>query len=120
MLNIEDLRDYCIGKSGTSESFPFDESTLVFKVMDKMFALVNLDGELRINLKCKPENAIFLREKYSFVIPGYHMNKRHWNTVIIENNVPGQLVFEWIDDSYALVTKTLTKEKQNKLKKLNQ
>jgi predicted DNA-binding protein (MmcQ/YjbR family) len=119
MLNIEELRNYCIKKPGVSESFPFDESTLVFKVSDKMFALVNLDGDLSMNLKCDPERAILLREKYSFVIPGYHMNKRHWNTVIIDNNVPGKLVFEWIDHSYTLVTRTLTKEKQNKLKNLN-
>lgn len=118
MLNIEELRKYCIQKAGVSEGFPFGESTLVFKVMDKMFALTNLDGDLRINLKCDPEHAIALREKYPFVIPGYHMNKRHWNTVIIDNSTPAKLVYELIDHSYELVIKTLTKEKQNKLKKL--
>ncbi len=116
-MNIEDLRAYCIQKPGVSESFPFDETALVFKVMDKMFALTNLKGDLRINLKCDPELAIDLRERYSFVIPGYHMNKKHWNTIIIDNNVPAKLIFEWIDHSYDLVVKSLTKEKQGKLRK---
>ncbi len=118
-MNIEEIRDYCLNKPGVSEGFPFGESTLVFKVMDKMFGLTNLDGDLSINLKCDPELAILLRERYSFVVPGYHMNKKHWNTILIHNHAPAELVREWIDHSYGLVAKSLTKEKREKLKKLH-
>ena len=99
-MNIETLREYCLSKKGATECFPFDDVTLVFKVCDKMFALTGLDQELSINLKCNPEKAIELREKYSFVIPGYHMNKTYWNTILIDNSVPDHLIHEWIDDSY--------------------
>ena len=81
-MNIESLREYCISKKNVTESFPFGEDTLVFKTDGKIFALVNLDGDLSINLKCDPALAIELRERYSSVTPGYHMNKKHWNTVI--------------------------------------
>lgn len=80
-MNIEELREYCISKKDVTESFPFDETTLVFKVRGKMFALTDLEGELSINLKCDPDLAIELREKYPAVQPGYHMNKKHWNTI---------------------------------------
>ena len=108
-MNIETLREYCISKSEVSESFPFDEVTLVFKVCGKMFALLNLSGEVSINLKCNPELAIELRDKYSAVIPGYHMNKTHWNTVIIDGSIPDKLIMEWIDHSYWLVVSQLPK-----------
>jgi predicted DNA-binding protein (MmcQ/YjbR family) len=117
-MNIETLREYCLSKKGSSESFPFDEVTLVFKVCNKIFALTNLDGELTINLKCDPEKAIELREKYSFVMPGYHMNKTYWNTVNIDASVPENLVFKWIDDSYSEVIKKLPKKSLSSLNEL--
>jgi len=107
VMNIESLREYCLSKKETNESFPFDEVTLVFKVCDKMFALMNLDGDLSINLKCDPERAIALREEFSSVIPGYHMNKKYWNTIIIDGTIPEKLICEWIDHSYDEVVKKL-------------
>lgn len=103
-MDIETLRDYCITKRGVTESFPFGEDTLVFKSKGKIFALVNLDGNLSINLKCDPAYAFELRERYSSVIPGYHMNKKHWNTVYLDGSVPDKEVFSWIDHSYDLIT----------------
>jgi predicted DNA-binding protein (MmcQ/YjbR family) len=102
-MNIEDLRDYCISREGASESFPFGDDTLVFKVNGKIFALVSLDGDLSINLKCDPALAIELRERYSSVTPGYHMNKKHWNTVILDGTIPDKEIFKWIDHSYDLI-----------------
>jgi len=102
-MNIESLREYCISKKGVSESFPFGEDTLVFKVNGKIFALANLDGDLSINLKCDPDYAIDLREQYSSVTPGYHMNKKHWNTINIDGTIPEKEVFLWIDHSYDLI-----------------
>lgn len=102
-MDIESLRDYCISKKGSSESFPFGEETLVFKVNGKIFALVNLDGELSINLKCDPALAIDLRERHAAVTPGYHMNKKHWNTVLLDGSVPDKEVFAWIDHSFNLI-----------------
>ena len=102
-MNIETLRDYCISKKGADESFPFGEDTLVFKVAGKIFALVNLDGDLSINLKCEPAFAIELRERHSSVTPGYHMNKKHWNTVLMDGSVPDKEIFSWIDHSYDLI-----------------
>ena len=103
-MNIESLREYCISKKGVTESFPFGEDTLVFKTGTKIFALVNLDGDLSINLKCDPALAIELRERYSSVTPGYHMNKKHWNTVLLDGSVPAKLIFSWIDHSYERVS----------------
>lgn len=103
-MNIESLREYCISKKGADESFPFGEDTLVFKAAGKIFALVNLDGDLSINLKCDPSIAIELRERHSVVTPGYHMNKKHWNTVLLDGSVPDKEVFSWIDHSYDLIT----------------
>jgi predicted DNA-binding protein (MmcQ/YjbR family) len=102
-MNIETLREYCISKTGVTEGFPFGEDTLVFKVKGKIFALANLDGELSINLKCDPLLAIELREKYNSVSPGYHMNKKHWNTVLLDGTIPDMEIFSWIDHSYSLV-----------------
>ncbi len=103
-MNIETIREFCISKKGATEGFPFGEDTLVFKAGGKIFALVNLDGELSINLKCDPEFALELRERYSSVTPGYHMNKKHWNTVIINGSIPDKEIFSWIDHSYQLVS----------------
>jgi predicted DNA-binding protein (MmcQ/YjbR family) len=102
-MNIESLRQYCVKKQGVTESFPFGEDTLVFKVSGKIFALVNLNGELSINLKCDPVTAIELRERYSAVTPGYHMNKQHWNTILLDGSVPDKDIQTWIDHSYDLI-----------------
>jgi predicted DNA-binding protein (MmcQ/YjbR family) len=102
-MNIEILREYCLSKAGAEETFPFGDDTLVFKVNGKIFALANLDGDPTINLKCNPAFALELREKYSCVLPGYHMNKKHWNTIILDGSVPDNLIFRWIDHSYDLI-----------------
>jgi predicted DNA-binding protein (MmcQ/YjbR family) len=104
-MNVEILREYCISKKNVTESFPFGDDTLVFKTGGRIFALVNLDGDLSINLKCNPALAIELRERYSSVIPGYHMNKKHWNTIYLDGSVPDKEVFSWVDHSYDLVLK---------------
>ncbi|MFN8240100.1 MAG: MmcQ/YjbR family DNA-binding protein [Bacteroidales bacterium] len=103
-MDIVKIREYCLGKPGVSECFPFDEETLVFKVKDKIFALVSLDGAPGLNLKCDPALALELREKYSSVTPGYHMNKKHWNTVNIDGTIPDKEILGWIDHSYDLVS----------------
>jgi len=118
-MNIEELREYCLSKQGTEETFPFDEVTLVFKVMGKMYALTNLDGDFTVNLKCDPEKAIELREMHSSVIPGYHMNKKHWNTIIMDDIIPERLIKEWIDHSYNLVVQSLPKKIQQELNQLD-
>lgn len=115
-MNIETLRDYCLSKKGATEDFPFDETSLVFKVMNKMFALTDLDEDLWVNVKCDPETAIDLREQHSFVMPGFHMNKKHWNTINIDETVPDAFVIKWIDHSYELVVKSLPKKLQAELK----
>lgn len=104
-MNIEQLRDYCLSLPDVSEAFPFDETTLVFKVNGKMFALTDLVGPLSVNLKCDPELAVELREKYPQVKPGYHMNKQHWNTVAIDGTISDKLIIEWINHSYDLIAK---------------
>jgi len=117
IMNIEELREYCLSKKGVSESFPFDETTLAFKVMDKMFVLTDLEGEMSINLKCDPDKANELREKYPAVLPGYHMNKEHWNTVMIDGSIPERLIREWIDRSYDLVIRQLPAGKRKRFVK---
>jgi predicted DNA-binding protein (MmcQ/YjbR family) len=102
-MNIETIREYCISKRGATEGFPFGENTLVFKTEGRIFALVNLEGDLSINLKCNPALALELRERYSSVTPGYHMNKKHWNTIILDGSVPDKEILSWIDHSYQLV-----------------
>ncbi len=114
-MNIEEFRNYCIAKKGVTEEFPFDETTLVFKVMGKMFAITGIDTFEGINLKCDPEKAIDLRERYSGVKPGYHMSKKHWNTVATDGSVEDTLIYEWIDDSYDLIVKSLTKKLREEL-----
>lgn len=104
-MNVENLREYCISKKKVTESFPFGDDTLVFKTEGRIFALINLEGDLSINLKCTPSLAIELRERYSSVIPGYHMNKKHWNTIYLNGSIPDKEVFSWIDHSYDLVSK---------------
>jgi len=113
-MNIEEVRNYCLQKPFVSEAFPFDETTLVFKVDTKMFALTSLDKGSTMNLKCNPERAIELRENYSAIIPGFHMNKKHWNTVDFEQ-LESAITKELIDHSYTLVFKSLTKKVQAEL-----
>jgi predicted DNA-binding protein (MmcQ/YjbR family) len=115
-MNIEELREYCLSKKAATECFPFDEVTLVFKVGGKMFALTDLESDLSINLKCEPEKAAELREQYPAVKPGYHMNKKLWNTVEIDGSIGDKLIKEWIDDSYDLVVLSLTKKQREEIK----
>jgi predicted DNA-binding protein (MmcQ/YjbR family) len=115
-LNIEELREYCISKKGVEECLPFGPETLVFKVMGKAFLLTGLDSNpVQFNVKCDPEKAIELREQYSCVLPGYHMNKKHWNTIIVDSSVSTKLLHQWITDSYNLVVTGLTKLQQKQL-----
>lgn len=116
-MNIEALRTYCLSKKGVTEDFPFDADTLVFKVMGKLFALVPLErwerGEKIINLKCDPEYALELRAEYKSIYPGYHMNKKHWNTVNTSSGtLPPDLIRKLIDHSYELVVEKLPKSKR--------
>jgi len=118
-MNIEELRSFCISKKGVEEGFPFGPETIVFKVMGKVFLIANMDQHpLEFNVKCDPEKAVELRERYTRVIPGYHMNKKHWNTVIADGSVSATLLQEWITDSYNLVVSKLSKTVQQELRKL--
>jgi len=114
-LNIEAFRSYCLSKKGVTEEFPFDENTLVYKVMGKMFALTDLEQFESINLKCDPERAMQLREEFPAVLPGYHMNKKHWNTVLMDGSIPEKTIRSWIDDSYDLVVASLGKSLRQEL-----
>ena len=102
-MNIEEFTEYCLSKPGVTEEFPFDETTLVFKVMGKMFALTNLEGDWSLSLKCDPERAIELREHYPAIQAAYHMNKTHWNSVYMDGSLSRNLVLELVDHSYQLV-----------------
>ena len=117
-MDIEQLRDYCLLKQGVEETLPFGPDTLVYKVGGKMFLLVGLyDEDLRFNVKCDPNKAIELRERFPCVLPGYHMNKKHWNTIIVDGSVSGKQLKEWIDDSYHLIIDSLPKKLRDELKK---
>ncbi len=114
-ISSEEIRDFCLSKSGVDESFPFDNDTLVFKVGGKMFLLLSLDSSpIQFNVKCQPDKAIELREKHACVLPGYHMNKNHWNTIICDQLVSKGLLFDWINDSYKLVIESLPKKERLK------
>ena len=117
-MNIEEYREYCTTKKGVTEEFPFDEKTLVFKVMGKMFALCDVDNFESFNLKCDPEQSIDLRERYEGIIAGYHMSKKHWNTISPDADVPESLQLKLIDQSYNLVVKGLTKKLKEELNSL--
>lgn len=118
-MDIESYRDYCLSKPGVTEDFPFDENTLVFKVLGKMFALADVDGFTSVNLKCDPELAIELRERYEgVVLPGYHQNKKHWNTILIDGSIAERLIKEWIDHSYDLVVEGLPKRSREVLNRI--
>ena len=111
-MNIEEYRDFCLSLSCTSEGFPFDSKTLVFKVMGKMFALTDVEKFEMINLKCDPELAIELREQYPCVQPGYHMSKKHWNSVYLDGSISDDLIKTWIKNSYDCVVSKMPKKIQ--------
>ena len=102
-MNIEEFRDYCLEKPGVSEEMPFGPDTLVFKVGGKIFALTDINTFASINLKCDPGRAVELRDQFDFIRPGYHMSKKHWNTVLLESGLSNAMLQELIDHSYALV-----------------
>jgi len=114
-MNIEEYRAFCLNKKGVTEGFPFGEETLVFKVMNKMFALTGVESFASVNLKCDPELAIELREEFYSIIPGYHMSKKHWNTIEMEGDVTDNKIYELIDLSYNLVVKGMTKKLREEL-----
>jgi predicted DNA-binding protein (MmcQ/YjbR family) len=111
-MNIEEYRNYCLSKKMVTEGFPFDANTLVYKVCGKIFTITDLELFISINLKCDPELAMELRDQFEAVQPGYHMNKKHWNTVIMDNTVSNKLIYQWINHSYDLVVKSLSKKDQ--------
>ena len=113
-MTTESLREYCLSLRSVTESFPFDDDALVFKVMNRMFALTSLE-EKTLNLKCDPEKAITLREQYPSVTPGYHMNKKYWNTVVIDGRIPSREILRMIDHSYEQVVKGLPHSLRKKL-----
>ena len=115
-MDLEMIREYCLKKKGVTESLPFNEDSPVYKVVSKIFLIANLTPPFSINLKCDPEKAIELRERYSSVTPGYHMNKAHWNTVVLDGSISNKEILNWIDDSYDLVVKGLNKSDKAKLK----
>lgn len=117
-MNIEEIRTYCLAKKGVTEEFPFDETSLVYKVMGKMFLLTDLTSELWINLKCDPSKAIDLRERYPAVQPGYHMNKKHWNTIYADGSVPDRIFRDWIDHSYNLVVEKLSRKQKEQMEQM--
>jgi predicted DNA-binding protein (MmcQ/YjbR family) len=116
-MNIEEIREYCIAKKAVTESFPFDKTTLVFKVMNKMFCLLGLD-DMRVSLKNDPDKNIELRAHYPAIIAGYHLSKPHWNTISVDGTVPPKMLKELINESYDLIVKSLPKKKQEEFKNL--
>lgn len=114
-MDFEAFVNYCLRKKAVRDDFPFDKNTLVFKVKGKMFALADVDLFESINLKCDPGRAVELREQFEGITPGYHMNKRHWNTVLTDGSVPDKLLYELIDHSYELVVSSLPKKDQGGL-----
>lgn len=118
-MYVDEFTAYCLSKKGVTDSFPFDKTTLVFKVMNKMFALTGLDREgFTVNLKCDPERSVELRAEHPEIQPGYHMNKKHWNTIDFEGGLDEKLLIELIDHSYELVASSLKKADKEILSKL--
>ncbi len=115
-MHLEELRDFCLAQKGVTEGLPFDDNTLVFKVLDKMFALADINDFESINVKCDPEQAILLRERYEAVTAGYHMSKKHWNTIKVNADMSDKEIYEWLMHSYNLVVSKLTKKQQEELK----
>ncbi len=116
-MDIESFREYCLSKPFTTEDMPFGDNTLVFKVLGKIFALADIEEFKSVNLKCDPSRAIELREEYPQIIPGYHMNKKHWNTVSMHDGLSLQLCIELIDHSFNLVVSKLPKKDREKIQK---
>ena len=116
-MNIESFRAYCLSKPGTTEETPFGPDTLVMKVCGKMFSLTDINNFKHVALKVVPENGEMLREQYPSVVPAYHMNKKHWINVVMDGGISDKLVKKWIDESYDLVVKGLTKKERLKLSK---
>jgi predicted DNA-binding protein (MmcQ/YjbR family) len=114
-MNIENLREYCLQKPGAEETLPFGPDTLVYKINGKAFLLTGLrDSEsLQFNVKCDPDLATELREQYACVLPGYHMNKKHWNTIVVDGSVSSKQLREWIDHSYQLASQAKNKKKKS-------
>ena len=111
-MDIESLRAYCLTLTGVSEELPFGPDTLVFKVRSKIFLLTGMEAPLAFNVKCDPERAVLLREEYPCVKPGFHMNKKHWNTIESDGSVSDALLISWIDHSYQTVVAGLSKKEQ--------
>jgi predicted DNA-binding protein (MmcQ/YjbR family) len=114
-MNIDSILKYCSELKGSIQDFPFDEKTLAMKVMGKIYALIDIEEATYINLKCDPEKAIELRERHTAIIPGYHMNKKHWNSVGLTQDLDDLLIQELIQHSYEMVVKSLPKKLQNEL-----
>lgn len=115
-MDIESFRLYCLAKKAVTEGLPFGEGVLVFKVLDKMFATLSLNGgEASCNLKCDPERAVMLRETHACILPGYHMNKKHWNTVLLEEGLEDAFIRELIDHSYTMTIAGMPKKMQQML-----
>ena len=116
-MNAEYIWEYCLKKKEVSESFPFNDTALVFKVSNKMFALLSLDDPQSLSLKCSPEKAIDLRERYTAVIPGYHFNKKHWNTIYLDGSISDEVILQWIDHYFCLVVEKLPKNDRLRIMK---
>ncbi len=114
-MNIEDFRNYCLAKKKVTEELPFDENVLVFKVLGKMFALTHVQNFDSVSLKCDPAKALTLRELYPAVSPGYHLNKKHWNTIRMDSTIPDSFIRDLVDQSYDLVIKGLPKSASNSI-----
>ncbi len=120
-MNIEEFRDYCLNKPGTTEETPFDQDTLVFKVMGKMYSLTGIESFEFINLKCDPEYALELRDKFDgAILPGYHMHKKHWNSVVTDGSIPDAKIKHLINHSYELVVSKLPKKLKGELNSLGE
>ena len=115
-MDLDQFRKYCLNKKAVTEETPFGEDTLVYKVAGKIFAITGFEIPLRVNLKCDPERVIELREEYEEVLPGYHMNKTHWNTVVSKGRLSDKMLKELIDHSYDLIVSGLSKAQKEKLK----
>jgi predicted DNA-binding protein (MmcQ/YjbR family) len=118
-MNVEKYRAYCLSLKGAKEGMPFDDKHLVFTVKGKMFSSTNLETFELINVKCEPEKAIELREQFNAVIPGYYMNKRHWNSIKMDGSISDEQIQKWIANSYRLVISNLPKKIQKELESMD-
>jgi predicted DNA-binding protein (MmcQ/YjbR family) len=114
-MDLEKIREYCLSKLAATEGFPFDRQTLVFKVGGKMFALIDIENPFSVNVKCEPEKAIELREHHQAILPGYHMSKKHWNTIQLNQDLSHQLIMNCLDHSYQLVFQSLSKKTRGEI-----